>query len=247
MQEALGTRLDISTAYHPQTDDHSERTIQTLEDMLRSMRPRLRGKLGCSSYIKFGEGKIIVPELVQETTNKISQIKDRVKAVRVVLFGKKGKLALRFVRPFEITERIGPVAYRLRLPEELNVARLEDVRIFVAYAAQKNFPIYQMDIKTTFLNSPLKDEVFVRQPDGFVDSKFLNHVYRLKKALYGLKQAPRACEMKFFLGLQYHQSPQEIFICQSQYTMDLLKKHGMEKCDTISTPMATTKLDADLQ
>ncbi|GJX74572.1 retrovirus-related pol polyprotein from transposon TNT 1-94 [Tanacetum coccineum] len=54
-------------------------------------------------------------------------------------------------------------------------------------------------------------------------------------------------EMKFFLGLQVHQSPRGIFICQSQYTMDLLKKHRMKKCDTISTPMATTKLDADLQ
>ncbi|GJW46539.1 retrovirus-related pol polyprotein from transposon TNT 1-94 [Tanacetum coccineum] len=54
-------------------------------------------------------------------------------------------------------------------------------------------------------------------------------------------------EMKFFLGLQVHQSPRGIFICQSQYTMDILKKHGMEKCDTVSTPMATTKLDADLQ
>ncbi|GJQ98826.1 retrovirus-related pol polyprotein from transposon TNT 1-94 [Tanacetum coccineum] len=54
-------------------------------------------------------------------------------------------------------------------------------------------------------------------------------------------------EMKFFLGLQVHQSPRRIFICQSQYTLDLLKKHGMEKCDTLCTPMATTKLDADLQ
>ncbi|GJR98862.1 retrovirus-related pol polyprotein from transposon TNT 1-94 [Tanacetum coccineum] len=54
-------------------------------------------------------------------------------------------------------------------------------------------------------------------------------------------------EMKFFLRLQVHQSPRGIFICQSQYTMDILKKHGMEKCDTVSTPMATTKLDADLQ
>ncbi|GJS31919.1 retrovirus-related pol polyprotein from transposon TNT 1-94 [Tanacetum coccineum] len=54
-------------------------------------------------------------------------------------------------------------------------------------------------------------------------------------------------EMKFFLGLQVHQSPQDIFISQSQYTIDILKKHGMEKCDTVSTPMATTKLDADLQ
>ncbi|GJW70982.1 retrovirus-related pol polyprotein from transposon TNT 1-94 [Tanacetum coccineum] len=54
-------------------------------------------------------------------------------------------------------------------------------------------------------------------------------------------------EMKFFLRLQVHQSPRGIFICQSQYTMDLLKKHGMEKCDSISTPMAIVKLDADLQ
>ncbi|GJR55894.1 retrovirus-related pol polyprotein from transposon TNT 1-94 [Tanacetum coccineum] len=72
------------------------------------------------------------------------------------------------------------------------VARLEDVRIFVAYAELKNFPIYQMDVKTAFLNGPLKEEVFVRQPDGFIDPDFPNHVYRLKKALYGLKQAPRA-------------------------------------------------------
>ncbi|GKA56299.1 retrovirus-related pol polyprotein from transposon TNT 1-94 [Tanacetum coccineum] len=72
------------------------------------------------------------------------------------------------------------------------VARLEAVRIFVAYAAHKNFPIYQMDVKTAFLNGPLKEEFFVRQPDGFVDPNFLNHVYRLKKALYGLKQSPRA-------------------------------------------------------
>nr|GEV34864.1 retrovirus-related Pol polyprotein from transposon TNT 1-94 [Tanacetum cinerariifolium] len=72
------------------------------------------------------------------------------------------------------------------------VARLEAVRIFVAYAAHKNFPIYQMDVKTAFLNGPLKEKVFVPQLDGFVDLDFSNHVYRLKKALYGLKQAPRA-------------------------------------------------------
>ncbi|GJX79235.1 retrovirus-related pol polyprotein from transposon TNT 1-94 [Tanacetum coccineum] len=72
------------------------------------------------------------------------------------------------------------------------VARLEAVIMFVAYAVHKNFSIYQMDIKTTFLNGPLKEEVFIRQPDGFVDPNFPNHVYRLKKALYGLKQAPRA-------------------------------------------------------
>ncbi|GKD35779.1 retrovirus-related pol polyprotein from transposon TNT 1-94 [Tanacetum coccineum] len=73
------------------------------------------------------------------------------------------------------------------------VARLEAVRMFVAYVAHKNFTIFQMDVKTTFLNGPLKEEVYVSQPDGFVDPDFPDHVYRLKKALYGLKQAPRAC------------------------------------------------------
>ncbi|GJU77446.1 retrovirus-related pol polyprotein from transposon TNT 1-94 [Tanacetum coccineum] len=77
------------------------------------------------------------------------------------------------------------------------VARLEAVRIFVAYAAHKNFPIFQMDVKTVFLNCPLQEEVFVQQPDGFVDPDFSNHVYRLKKALYGLKQAPRVWKRIF--------------------------------------------------
>ncbi|GJW09856.1 ribonuclease H-like domain-containing protein [Tanacetum coccineum] len=72
------------------------------------------------------------------------------------------------------------------------VARLEAVRLFVAYAAHKSFPIYQMDIKTTFLNGPLKEEVYVNQPDGFVDPHHPEKVYHLKKALYRIKQAPKA-------------------------------------------------------
>ncbi|GJV08083.1 retrovirus-related pol polyprotein from transposon TNT 1-94 [Tanacetum coccineum] len=72
------------------------------------------------------------------------------------------------------------------------VAHLEAVRIFVAYAAHKSFPIYQMDVKTKFLNSPLKEEVYVAQPGGFVDPDHPEKVSRLRKALYGLKQAPRA-------------------------------------------------------
>ncbi|GKB97781.1 retrovirus-related pol polyprotein from transposon TNT 1-94 [Tanacetum coccineum] len=72
------------------------------------------------------------------------------------------------------------------------VARLEAVRIFVAYAAHKFFPIYQMDVKTAFLNGPLKEEVYVAQPEGFVDPDHPEKVYLLRKALYGLKQAPRA-------------------------------------------------------
>ncbi|GJR56843.1 retrovirus-related pol polyprotein from transposon TNT 1-94 [Tanacetum coccineum] len=72
------------------------------------------------------------------------------------------------------------------------VARLEAVGLFVAYVAHKSFPIYQMDVKTAFLNGPLKEEVYVNQPDGFVDTHHPGKVYHLKKALYGLKQAPRA-------------------------------------------------------
>ncbi|GJS90941.1 retrovirus-related pol polyprotein from transposon TNT 1-94 [Tanacetum coccineum] len=72
------------------------------------------------------------------------------------------------------------------------VDRLEAVRIFVAYVAHKCFPIYQMDVKTTFLNGPLKEEVYVAQPNGFVDTGHPEKVYRIRKALYGLKQAPRA-------------------------------------------------------
>ncbi|GJW70685.1 retrovirus-related pol polyprotein from transposon TNT 1-94, partial [Tanacetum coccineum] len=73
------------------------------------------------------------------------------------------------------------------------VARLEAVRIFVAHAAYMSFPIYQMDIKTAFLNGPLKEEVYVAQLEGFVDPDHPEKVYLLRKALYGLiKQAPRA-------------------------------------------------------
>ncbi|GJX40245.1 putative reverse transcriptase domain-containing protein [Tanacetum coccineum] len=115
MQKALGTRLDMSTAYHPQTDGQSERTIQMLEDMLRAC------------VIDFGGSWNIHLSLAEFSYNNSyhSSIRcapfDRVwKEVVVVVFRKKGKLAPRFVGPFEILERIGSVAYRLRLPEELS-------------------------------------------------------------------------------------------------------------------------------
>ncbi|GKD50155.1 retrovirus-related pol polyprotein from transposon TNT 1-94 [Tanacetum coccineum] len=95
-----------------------------------------------------------------------------------------------------------------------------------------------MDFKTAFLNGPLKEEVYVNQPDGFVDPHHPDKVYRLKKALYGHKL--HEC------GIQIHQSPRGIFINQAKYAQEILKKHGMTSCDSIGTPMATKPLDADL-
>nr|GEW77455.1 hypothetical protein [Tanacetum cinerariifolium] len=136
------------------------------------------------------------------------------------------------------------------------VVRLEVVWIFIAYAAHKSFPIYQLDVKTAILNGPLKEEVYVAQPDRFVDPDHPKKVYHLRKALYGLKQAPRAWydELSKFLtlkgftkGLQIYQSPSGIFINQAKYTLEILHKHGMDKGQSIGTPIATKpKLDADL-
>ncbi|GKD08594.1 putative reverse transcriptase domain-containing protein, partial [Tanacetum coccineum] len=164
MQEALRTRLDMSTAYHPQAGGQSERNIQTFEDMLRACVLNFEGSwdvylllvkfsynnsfhssVRCALFealygrkfrspilwAEVGEGQLIGPELVQETTEKISQIKDRLKAARdrqksyadmrmKPLEFSVEKLAPRFVGPFEIVEKVDPMAYRLDLPGELN-------------------------------------------------------------------------------------------------------------------------------
>nr|GEV50745.1 copia protein [Tanacetum cinerariifolium] len=219
-----------------------------------------------------------------------------------------------------------PVSTRLQLHEQalfcyyddfltsVEPKTLEAVRIFLAYAAHKNMVVYQMDVKTTFLNGNLREEVYVSQPNGFVDQDNPNHVYKLKKALYGLKQAPRAwynmlssflisqdfskgsvdptlfirrnginlllvqiyvdgiifaastlelCDLfanmmcskfkmsmmgkiSFFLGLQISQSPRGIFINQSKYALESLKKYGFESCNPVDTPVVEkSKLDED--
>nr|GEY68474.1 retrovirus-related Pol polyprotein from transposon TNT 1-94 [Tanacetum cinerariifolium] len=86
-----------------------------------------------------------------------------------------------------------------------NKSRLVVRGIFLAYAAHKSFTVFQMDVKTTFLHGTLKEDVYVSQPEGFIDADYPSHVYKLKKALYGLKQAPRAWydELLMFL-LQNH-------------------------------------------
>ncbi|GJU69461.1 putative ribonuclease H-like domain-containing protein [Tanacetum coccineum] len=144
------------------------------------------------------------------------------------------------------------------------VARLEAIRIFLAFAAHMNMVVYQMDVKTAFLNGNLREEVYVSQPDGFVDPDKPNYVYNLKKAIYGLKQAPRAwydmlssflisndfskglVDPTLFIRLQISQSPRGIFINQSKYALESLKKYGFESCDPVDTPMVEkSKLDED--
>ncbi|GJW24829.1 putative reverse transcriptase domain-containing protein, partial [Tanacetum coccineum] len=184
LQNALGTSLDMSTMYHPQTDGQSERTIQTLEDMLRACAIEFgKGWVNHLPLVEFsynnsyhasikaapfealygrkcrspvcwaevGEVQLTGPEIVQETTEKIVQIKQRMQAARdrqksyadlkrkpmefqvgdkvmlkvspwkgVVRFGKRGKLNPRYVGPFKVLEKVGSVAYKLKLPQELS-------------------------------------------------------------------------------------------------------------------------------
>ncbi|GJY35673.1 retrovirus-related pol polyprotein from transposon TNT 1-94 [Tanacetum coccineum] len=144
------------------------------------------------------------------------------------------------------------------------VTRLEAIRIFLAFAAHMNMVVYQMDVKIAFLNGNLREEVYVSQPDGFVDKDSPNYVYKLKKALYRLKQAPRAwydmlssflisqrgllqgaVDPTLFIpewqrinsGLQISQSPRGIFINKSKYALESLKKYGFDSCDPVDTPM----------
>nr|GEW00754.1 putative ribonuclease H-like domain-containing protein [Tanacetum cinerariifolium] len=138
------------------------------------------------------------------------------------------------------------------------VARMEAIGIFLAYVAHKSFTVFQMDVKTTFLHGSLKEDVYVCQPEGFIDADHPSHVFKLKKALYGLKQAPRAWydELSTFL-LQNHffkgTTDPTLFIRRfvddilvSNYVLEILKIYEMKSCDPIGTPMEIKdKLDLD--
>nr|GEU61219.1 hypothetical protein [Tanacetum cinerariifolium] len=150
------------------------------------------------------------------------------------------------------------------------VARMEAIRIFFVYVAHKGFTVYQMDVKTAFLHGSLKEDVYVCQPEGFIDADYPSHVYKLKKALYGLKQVPRAwydelstflLQNRFSKGtidpmlftrrfdddiLVVNQSPSGIFINKSKYVHEILMKYGLNTCDIVGTPMdIKDKLDLD--
>nr|GFB95414.1 hypothetical protein [Tanacetum cinerariifolium] len=141
-----------------------------------------------------------------------------------------------------------------------SIARMEAIRIFLAYAAHKSFTVFQMDVKTAFLHGSLKEDMYVCQPEGFIDADHPSHVYKLKKALYGLKQAPRAwydelskfvLQNNFFKGtidltLFIRRFKDDILVVQSNYMLEILKKYGMESCDPVGTPMEIKdKLDLD--
>nr|GEX37841.1 hypothetical protein [Tanacetum cinerariifolium] len=136
------------------------------------------------------------------------------------------------------------------------VARMEAIRIFLAYAAHKLFIMYQMNVKTAFLHGLLKEDVLNQAPRAWYDklSKFLvqNHfskgtidptlfIRRLNDDILVMME-----EMTFFLGLQINQFPRGIFINQFNYVVEIMKKYGMETCDPIGTPMETkNKLNLD--
>ncbi|GKE71473.1 retrovirus-related pol polyprotein from transposon TNT 1-94 [Tanacetum coccineum] len=204
--------------------------------------------------------------------------------------------------------------YKVKLDEYGDVLKNKAGLVVKGYQQEEGMDFEESFAPTAFLNGELKEEVYVSQPEGFVDPDHLTHVYRLKKALYFLKQAPRvwydtlsrflldnnfskgavdptlftqktgkyillvqiyvddiifaltdpkACDifsnemsskfqmsmmgqMSFFLRLQVSQNPRGIFINQSKFALEILKKFGMDSCDLVDTPMVDQlKLDED--
>ncbi|GJS65105.1 reverse transcriptase domain-containing protein [Tanacetum coccineum] len=111
------------------------------------------------------------------------------------------------------------------------VARIEAIRLFLAYASFKGFVVYQMDVKSVFLHGKIEEEVYVCQPPGFEDLNFPDKVYKVEKALYGLHQAPRAWFNRSVMN----------FMCQDKYVAERLKKFDFETVKLASTPIETNK------
>ncbi|GKD08224.1 retrovirus-related pol polyprotein from transposon TNT 1-94 [Tanacetum coccineum] len=129
------------------------------------------------------------------------------------------------------------------------VARLEAIRIFLAFAAHMNMVVYQIDVKTAFLNGNLREEVYVSQSDGFVDKDKPNHVYKLKKALYRLKQAPCAWYdmlSSFLISQDFFKGSVDPTLFIRRDGKELLLKYGFDSCDLMDTPMVEkSKLNED--
>jgi hypothetical protein len=131
------------------------------------------------------------------------------------------------------------------------VARLESIRILLAYATYHGFKLYQMDVKSVFLNSPIKEEVYVEQPPGFEDSEYPSHIYKLSKTLYGLKQAPRAwyeCLIDFLItnGFKVRKADhthftktidKDLFICQIYVDDIIFGSTNKSSCEEFSRIM----------
>ncbi|GJU71489.1 putative ribonuclease H-like domain-containing protein [Tanacetum coccineum] len=121
------------------------------------------------------------------------------------------------------------------------VARIEAIRLFLAFASYMGFMVYQMDVKSAFLYGEIDEEVYVTQPKGFEDPHFPKHVYKVVKALYGLHQAPRAWSMWMTLYLGLQRRPDVMNLSQDKYIQDILKKFDMESVRTATTPYEASK------
>jgi hypothetical protein len=131
------------------------------------------------------------------------------------------------------------------------VARLESIQILLSYVAHHSFKLFQMDVKSAFLNGPIKDEVYVEQPPGFKDDRYLDHVYKLSKALYGLKQALRAryeCLRDFFISNAFKVGKvdptlftktcnDDLFICQIYVNDIIFGSTNQKSCEEFSRVM----------
>jgi hypothetical protein len=131
------------------------------------------------------------------------------------------------------------------------VARLESIRILLAHATHHLFKLYQMDLKSDFLNGPIKEEVYVEQPPCFEDDRYPNHIYKLSKALYGLKQAPRSwyeCLRDFLISNAFKVEKAgptlfsktcngDLFICQIYIDDIIFGSTNQKSCEVFSRVM----------